>query len=76
MKKSVHKDLIQQLWARYAPYWHICAGMLAVIIYLCSFVGLPDRVSALEIKTEKIDTLNQRIEDIAEFLQVPKRNEP
>ena len=67
------KKIIKQLWDDWAPYWHICATLVALIAYLCTFIGLPSRVDALESKVAKIDTLTQRVEDIAEFLQVPKR---
>lgn len=71
-----NKDPVQQIWAKCAPFWHIGVVIVGGIIYLCTFIGLPDRVSALEIKVEKIDTINQRVDDIAEFLQVPKRSQP
>lgn len=65
--------LIQKLWRAYAPYWHVCSAVLLVIIYLCTFIGLPDRVGALEAKAARFELVGQRVEDIADFMGVPKR---
>lgn len=69
------KNAIQSLWAKYAPYWHVCAAIIVAIIYISTFVGLPERVAALENHMEKVDLLSQRVDDIANFMGVPKREE-
>lgn len=78
---------MDKTWHRIRPYWHIGTTILlaivgagvAAIIWVTNVNALPGRVDAIDLrvtaiegKVNKIDIVNQRVNDIADFMGVPK----
>lgn len=78
---------IEKNWRRIRPYWHIGTTILlsligmavAGIIWVNNVNALPAKIDALdkrmgvvEGQVGKIDVVNQRVNDIADFMGVPR----
>lgn len=79
---------MDKTWHRIRPYWHIGTTILIAligsaiggIIWVTNVNALPQQikdlksdVSELQVKVQKIDIVGQRVDDIADFMGVPKR---
>jgi hypothetical protein len=84
---SEDSEPMQKTWRRIRPYWHIATtfmvaigtGGVAIIVWVTAVNALPGRVDDLdkrvavvESKVGKIDLINQRVNDIADFMGAPK----
>lgn len=69
---------MQKFWMKIRPWWHIGTTLFIIVCSVIYWVHdqseLIPRVEALELKMEKLDLVKQRVEDIADFIGVPRRS--
>lgn len=76
--------MIIRIWDSIGPYWHICTTVFIVFVTVSWWVkdvnALPDiiamhdkRLSTIEEKIEDIAIVKQRVDDIANFMGVPRK---
>lgn len=77
-RRQADQCFIFKLWDSIAPYWQLGIGICTVFITTVLWVGQVSshegRISDLEADKTRLRIVEQRVEDIATYMGVPKRD--